>query len=316
MGTGDSIGRRTFNAGLAAALAAMLGCRRMEVAQAQPAQNGRQLRLLGEVRSRVVRAGDTLERIARAEGLGYTELLAANPGIDPWLPTPRARLVLPTAHLVPDIGFPGILVSLTQQRLFFAARAGAAPVSFPIGIGQAGSETPVGRTRVVGKRENPYWTVPETLRRENPDLPAVMPPGPDNPLGSHALDLAWPGYVIHGTNRPYGVGRRVSHGCIRLYPEDIVRLYPEVPEGMPVTIIDDPAIVGWVDGNLYMEVHPNQTEADEIESAGRLLEPGNADEPIHLVRQAAGARWPDVDWRKVIDTARDRRGVPQAVLTH
>lgn len=137
-------------------------------------------------------------------------------------------------------------------------------VTYALGIGREGWSTPVGVTRVTGKRPNPSWTPPESIRREHAEqgdaLPAVVPPGPENPLGEYAIYLGMPGYLIHGTNKPYGVGMRVSHGCIRLYPEDISRLFPRVPEGTPVRIINEPYKLGWIDGRLYIEAHKPLSE--------------------------------------------------------
>jgi len=261
-----------------------------------------------------IRRGDTLIEVARRFGFGFTEVLAANPGVDPWLPRPGTRIVLPAAHLVPDAGLPGILVNLAQQRIFFQARHDDAITTFPIGIGQTGWETPLGRTTIVNKRKNPVWTVPNSLRAERPDLPAALPPGPNNPLGTHALDLEWPGYVIHGTNRPYGVGRRVSHGCIRLYPEDIVRLYQAVNIGTPVTVVDQSVLVAWADGALYLEAHPTQRQADEIEAFGMVVEASGDDDLVYRVKKAAAGRVSEVDWSLVTRTVGQRRGVPVRII--
>ena len=149
----------------------------------------------------------------------------------------------------------------------------------------------------------------QAIRAENPDLPLSVPPGPDNPLGAFALSLAWPSYVIHGTNKPDGVGRRVSHGCIRLYPESIETLYPMVPVGTLVTTVDQPVKVGMAGGALYLEVHPSQGEIDEVEASGAVESPAPLGVETY-VRAKAGAMLDQVDWALVERTARERRGLP------
>lgn len=257
----------------------------------------------------IVAKGETLLSIARRYDLGFVELRAANPGIDAWQPGAGTRLVLPTAHLLPNARRKGIVINLAEQRLYYFRRAGENVLSYPVGIGDSGWETPVGATRVRGKRTNPTWIPPTSIRAQHPDLPAAIPPGPANPLGAFALDLAWPGYVIHGTNKPAGIGRRVSHGCIRLYPEDIAQLYSMVPIGTPVAIVDQPVKLGWIGGALYLEVHPTQAQANEIEATGRIPPEG----PIDLVPHLASL--PDldsanIDWRLAQRVAAERRGVP------
>jgi L,D-transpeptidase ErfK/SrfK len=149
------------------------------------------------------------------------------------------------------------------------------------------------------------------LRKERPDLPESIPPGPDNPLGAFAISLAWPSFVIHGTNKPDGVGRRVSHGCIRLYPENIEALYGMVPEGTPVTVVNQPIKAGWSDGALYLEVHPLQDEAEQVEADGRVADPAPLDaEAERLIRAKAGGRADAVDWTLVRRVVRERRGIP------
>lgn len=264
--------------------------------------------LLGVPSRHVVIEGETLVDLARRYDLGFVELVAANPGVDPWIPPVGADLVLPTAHLLPDAPRRGLVINLAELRLYYFDPAG--PVAtFPIGIGSEGWETPVGQTRIVRKRAKPTWTPPASIRAERPHLPAYIPPGPNNPLGDFALDLGWPGYLIHGTNKPDGVGRRVSHGCIRLYPEDISWLFAHVPEGTPVTVVDQPVKVGWSGGALYLEVHPTQRQADEIETHGTFTaEP--ATDLEWRVQRAAGAEAGHLDRPLLLRAAAERRGIP------
>jgi L,D-transpeptidase ErfK/SrfK len=232
--------------------------------------------VVGEVRVVTVAEGETLLDIARAHDLGYNEITAANPGMDPWLPAPGSTVTLPTRFVLPAAPRRGIIVNLAEMRLYYYPEASGAArevMTFPIGIGQEGWTTPLGVTRVVGKIKDPPWTVPASIREEHEGLgdplPAVVPPGPDNPLGTHALRLGMTSYLIHGTNKPYGIGRRASHGCLRLYPEDIEILYRQVAADTPVWIIDQPYKLGRDQGALWLEAHapvvePGHPPADHI----------------------------------------------------
>jgi L,D-transpeptidase ErfK/SrfK len=220
---------------------------------------------------------DTFPDLARTYGLGYDELLAANPGVDPWLPGENTPVLLPTQFVLPDVPHKGIILNIATKRLFYFPQLpeGQPQVvkTYPIGIGRVGWETPLGVTRVTSKARDPSWYVPASVRREHAELgdplPSVVPPGPDNPLGSRVLQLEMPGYLIHGTNQPYGVGMRVSHGCIRLYPENIELLYELVDIGETVTIINEPYLLGQLDGEWYFESH-SPLDDDSIEPARRL----------------------------------------------
>ncbi len=225
----------------------------------------------------MTREEDTLADIARAYGLGYDELLQANPGVDPWLPGAGTPVLLPTQFVIPAGPREGIVLNIASKRLFYFPQVpeGQPQVvkTYPIGIGRVGWETPLGTTTVVAKATDPTWYVPASIRQEHAELgdplPAVVPPGPDNPLGSHVLQLEMPGYLIHGTNQPYGVGMRVSHGCVRLYPENIELLYELVELGEPVRIINEPYLLGRFDGEIYFEGHP-PLEDDAEDPADRL----------------------------------------------
>ncbi len=264
--------------------------------------------LVGQLRLHEVQEDETLIDIALREGLGFVELRAANPDVDPWLPEAGKTLVLPTAHLLPDAPRRGIVVNLAEQRLYhFAPKA--PPTTFPVGIGRAGCETPTGETRVVRKRERPTWIPPASVRAERPDLPAAVPPGPWNPLGDHALDLGWESFVIHGTNQPLGIGRRVSHGCLRLYPADIAALFDAVEVGSEVRILDQPTKIGWSGGELYLEVHPTQRQADELEASGKMTPEPVFGLDAKLLR-TAGKAAVRLDWQRIEAAALERRGIP------
>lgn len=253
-----------------------------------------------------VAAGENLLDLARAHGLGYVEMLAANPGTDPWLPRPGEEVVLPVAHLPPAALEPGrLVVNLGDMRLYWG------DASFPVGIGRDGWAVRPLATTVVGKRTDPTWVPPASIRAEKPWLPSRVPPGPDNPLGTHSLDLGTGLLRIHGTNRPDGVGRRVSHGCVRLYPEDIVRLFPLIPVGTPVVFVDEPVKVARIDGEIWLEAHPPPPMADALEY-GRASPPTESTvEP--RVAELAGPDLARVDWALVRWAERSRMGVPVRV---
>jgi L,D-transpeptidase ErfK/SrfK len=233
---------------------------------------------------------DTLSDFAREYGLGYDELLEANPGVDPWLPGENMPILLPTQYVLPDVPHEGIILNIASKRLFYFPVMGAEQdqvvFTYPIGIGRVGWETPLGATAVVSKARHPSWWVPVSVRREHAELgdplPSVVPPGPDNPLGTRVLKLGMPGYLIHGTNQPYGVGMRVSHGCVRLYPENIEFMYELVEVGEPVMIINEPYLLGRKNGEWYFEGHkpleddlvsPEERLTALLQSAGEELGP-------------------------------------------
>jgi len=251
---------------------------------------------------------DTLAEIARDYSLGFDELRHANPGVDPWLPGQGTPVLLPGWHILPSVR-QGIVLNLASRRLFHFDQQAGLVHTYPVGVGREGWSTPTGKASVTAKVKDPVWFVPASIRREHAEagdpLPARVEPGPDNPLGGYALQLDMPGYLIHGTNKPYGVGMRVSHGCIRLYPEDIEALFQRVPVGTPVTILNEPVMVAAVDGVVYLEAHRPLAEDTAWQGSweqlrARLL----ADE-----RLAAAA----VDWALVQRALEQGLGIPLPV---
>jgi L,D-transpeptidase ErfK/SrfK len=208
-----------------------------------------------------VRKDETLSDIGRRFNVGLGEMTRANPNIDPWLPKPGTAVVVPTQYVLPDAPHRGIVVNLAAMRLFyFPPHKRGKPqmvITHPVGIGRQGWKTPQGVTRVLWHEKNPVWHVPSSIiaehLQEGDKLPKVMGPGPDNPLGGYALHLAWPGYLIHGTNKPVSVGLRVSHGCVHLFPEDIAQIFKMVPNGTEVRVVNQPYVFGWQDGRLYLQ---------------------------------------------------------------
>ncbi|WP_404426479.1 L,D-transpeptidase family protein [Thalassospira australica] len=264
----------------------------------------------------VATQSDTLIELARHYRLGYIELLAANPGVDPWLPGAGTPITLPNLHLLPDAPHEGIVINLSEQRLYFYQSNGEV-LTMAIGIGRFAWETPTGSTRVTRKRKNPTWFPPPSIRAENPTLPASIGPGPNNPLGEYALDLGWPGYLIHGTNKPHSIGRRATHGCVRLYPEDIEILFDLVDIGTPVHIVDQPVKAAWIGDDLYLEIHPDQQQSDDIENE-RPARSANADALTLAISNALLRK--DIvggmlDWSQIYDIANEIRGIPTKIFT-
>jgi L,D-transpeptidase ErfK/SrfK len=207
--------------------------------------------------------GDNLYSIARKFDLGSVELIAANRGVTPKNLHTQQKIIIPTLYILPNVERKGIVINLSELRLYYFADDKNV-LSFPIGIGKEGWRTPTGTAEITLKRENPTWTPPESIRAANPDLPEFVPPGPKNPLGKYAMSLNLSGIAIHGTNKPSSIGSRASHGCIRMYPEDIEMLFHSVSEGTTVNIIDQNYKVGWMQNRLLMEITPTQEQTDVI----------------------------------------------------
>jgi L,D-transpeptidase ErfK/SrfK len=220
--------------------------------------------LIGAIVSVAASSEETLLDIARRYDLGQDEILLANPSVNRWLPAEGAEVTLPTAYILPRAERTGLVLNVPEMRLYYyppRTPGGAAVVhTYPVSIGRMDWSTPLGKTEIVEKTKNPRWWPPESVRAEHASegeiLPEVVLPGPENPLGKFAMRLGLPGYLIHGTNKPYGVGMRVTHGCVRMYPEDIESLYALVSVGTPVAIVDQPIKLGWLGELLYVEIHP------------------------------------------------------------
>ncbi len=220
--------------------------------------------VVGAVATVAAREEDTLIDIARRNGLGYHDIVRANPDVNIWVPGEGTEVVLPTRFVLPPGPRRGIVLNLAEYRLYYypepVAGEPAYVMTYPISIGRMDWETPLGSTSVISKVTNPSWYPPQSVREEHAadgrPLPRVVPPGPENPLGKYAMRLGLPGYLIHSTNRPAGVGMRVTHGCIRMFPEDIEYLFPNVDVNTPVRIINAPVKIGWFGDELVMEVHP------------------------------------------------------------
>jgi L,D-transpeptidase ErfK/SrfK len=255
--------------------------------------------VVGELQVTKVMGEDTLPDIARRFNLGYEEISRANPGVDPWVPGEGREIVLPTQFVLPAAPREGLVINLAQLRVFYFPKVKEGEpqtvITHPIGIGKVGWQTPQGTTKVTGKRTNPTWFPPASVRKEHREagdpLPSKVPPGPENPLGAHMMTLGWPSYLIHGTNKPYGVGLRSSHGCIRFYPEDIAELYGKIPVGTKVTVVNQPFVFGWHDGALYVQAFPvaEDDEREHPKAAETLINAGISDEMWQKVKQHGAA---------------------------
>jgi L,D-transpeptidase ErfK/SrfK len=260
---------------------------------------------------------DTLVEIARQYGLGYEEIARANPKVDPWLPGEGTDIVIPGRHILPPGPRDGIVVNIPEHRIYYfpKPRKGHTPtvVTYPVSIGKMDWQTPMGLTHVVSKEANPTWNPPASVRAEHiangdPLPKGVIKAGPDNPLGLFAMRLAiHPGdYLIHGTNNPLAVGMAVTHGCIRMYPEDVAALFPTVPVGMKVYLINVPLKVAFVNGDLLLEAHP------PVDAQGQTVAPVLSNFEA-LLNDALGNSTTAVNWDIAIDTLKTANGIPVLV---
>jgi len=285
--------------------------------------------VIGTVSTIIANDDDTLVDLARAYGLGYFDMVRANPDVDPWLPGAGTEIVLPKQFVLPPGPRRGIVLNLAEYRMYYFPEpsAGEARVvqTFPVSIGRMDWATPLGAARVTAKSVKPTWYPPQSIRDEHAadgrPLPPVVPPGPDNPLGEFAMRLSLPGYLIHGTNRPAGVGMRVTHGCIRMFPEDIEFLFPQVAVNTGVRIINEPVKLGWDGDRLVMEAHP-LLESAPVETVEEGEVPEDVDavmpaEPLTLVTErfisVTDDRRGRLDWDEVERQLKIASGIPRSV---
>jgi len=266
--------------------------------------------VVGETFKYQTRYEDTFSDIGRFYDIGFREMEDANPKVDPWLPGDGTEIVIPQQYILPSGPRTGIVINLAELRLYYFPTDRDEVVTHPLGIGREGWSTPVGTTSIIGKKKDPTWTVPESILKEHAEdgrpLPKVVPPGPDNPLGGYAMYLGIKGYLMHGTNKPYGVGMRVSHGCIRLYPEDIEQLFKKIPIGTPVRIINQPYKAGWYNGELYVEAHHPLTE--QVKQIGY-----NYTGLVSEVLSKLGDDPRKPDWSKLQEYSKSLTGIPMPV---
>ena len=267
--------------------------------------------MVGAMETVQARHEDTLPDIARANGLGFREIKLANPGVDTWLPGQGTEIVLPTRYVLPGTPKVGIVLNIPEMRLYYypPQDAGQASevITHPIGVGRQGWATPYLDTRIIQKKTRPSWYPPESIRKEHAEmgdpLPKRVPPGPKNPLGNYMMRLGMPEYIIHGTNKPFGIGMRVSHGCIRLYPENIKSLYRQVKLNTPVRIVNQPYKVGRLEDKIYLEAHPYlEEDTEQFE--------GNLTSVVEMLIDITGERGYQVDWDLVKTVIAESNGIP------
>lgn len=265
---------------------------------------------VGKLETIIAKQDDNFMDLAPKHGVGYTQLVAANPNVDPWLPGEGTEIILPKWHLLPNTTHEGLVLNTGELLLYYFPEDGSAPKTFPIGIGREGLSTPLGQTTITRKAQAPTWRPTPRMRQENPELPAVVPPGPKNPLGAHALYLGWPSYLIHGTDNEKGIGRRASSGCIRMYKGSIEWLYKHIKPNTKVMSVIEPIKMGWIDGDLYLEAEPSDLQIDELEYKNRQITVEIPDGTIQRIRRKAGKDVARVNWETVRTTLINRTGIP------
>ncbi|MDX1518987.1 MAG: L,D-transpeptidase family protein [Gammaproteobacteria bacterium] len=274
----------------------------------------RQDSVIGEVLTVQSELKDTLLDIARKHGLGYEEIKLVNPELDTWMPGKDKQVKLPLKFILPKTPRQGIVLNIPEMRLYYYPDNGKEGIqeviTYPLGVGREGWSTPYMKTKIIEKKRNPKWYPPESIRQEHEEagdpLPKVVEAGPDNPLGDHAMRLGQPEYLIHGTNKPYGVGMRVSHGCIRLYPEHIADLFEQVNLGTPVEIVNQPYKIGELNGVLYLEAHPYLDEDASVFE-------NNLTPIVKLIVESTAEQDYEIDWDLVREVARNPTGVPTPI---
>ena len=277
-------------------------------------QSASSAKLIGSLKTVSATDEDTLVHIGRRHGVGFVEMRAANPTLDPWIPGDGTKVVVPTMNLLPDAPRNSVVINLAEMRMYIYNQ-GPEPITFPIGIGRDGLQTPVGTTKILRKTEDPTWTPTPRMRAEDPTLPPVVYPGPDNPMGTHAMYLGFPNIAIHGTNKPYGIGRRVSSGCIRMFPEDIGRVYSMLPVGTTLTVVDQPVKAGWVDNVFYIEASPTQDQATAMEKEGKIPQYEVSESDLAYIMRKAGNDQNKLDWALIRKVIKERKGYPIEIAT-
>lgn len=269
--------------------------------------------VVGKLQSAIVHAGDNFAKIARKYDVGYYQLVETNPGVDPNKPEIGTTLIIPSEYVLPQVSKIGIIINLAEMRLYYFPKNRNTVVTYPLGIGRQGWDTPLGIHKIAQKVKDPTWYVPKSIkewRKEESgvELPNFVPPGPDNPLGNYMMRLSAWTYLIHGTNEPNGVGKRTSSGCLRMFPEDIKSLYHLTPVGTRVNIIDQPFKIGWRNDKLYIEPHlPLQEMQKKLDGNYQFLIKAAMNKAIQ------GKKGVNVNWNKLTKIAAEEQGFPQEI---
>lgn len=259
--------------------------------------------VVGEIETALVEPGETLLDIAYARRLGFESLRRLNPEVDVWIPPPGTVVRLPTRAVLPHAPEEGLVLNVPEMRLYDFTGGGGAPRIYSVAVGDLEDPTPIGRFSIGEKRTNPVWNVPRSIREERPELPRQVAPGPANPLGSRWMTIGRSSYGIHGTNIRWSIGREATHGCVRLYEDEMKALYQRVPTGTPLHVVYQRAKWGREGRMLYLEVHPDLYGRAEDGLAAALAVP----RALGLL----GAVDVERAWR-ALDEA---RGVPEPVGT-
>ena len=257
---------------------------------------------------------DTLLDIARNHGFGYQDMKLANVNVDTWLPDDGQEVVLPSQFILPVASMDGIVLNVPEMRLYYYPPKEKGKLqevfTYPLGVGREGWSTPYIKTIIVEKKVNPNWYPPKSILKEHEEagdpLPKIVKPGPENPLGNYAMRLGRRDYLIHGTNKPNGIGMRISHGCIRLYPEDIKELFSKVSLKTPVNIINQPYKIGVKNDVIYLEAHPFLDEDKEKYE-------NNLTSVIALIIKISNNRKYQIDMRTAYEAIKNPTGLPIAV---
>lgn len=260
--------------------------------------------VLGREQTYRVQPKDTLLDVARNAGLGFAELQSANRGVDEWVPPKGLDLTVPTQWIVPRSSYRGLVINIPEMRLYYfppSAKPGQEVVvrTYAIGIGTEETPSPGGTFHITAKDKDPTWYVPDSIyKKMDPPKRRVVPPGPDNPLGAYRMRLSKGLYSIHGTDSPWSIGRLTTHGCIRMYPEDIGSLYESVRVGTFGELVYQPIKFGERDDRIYVEVHD-----DIYKRIGNLER--SAFQLAHQQRLSDR-----IDAVRLREAVREKRGVP------
>lgn len=270
------------------------------------ALNGNEV--FGEIFTVTPQKNDTFSFYAHTYDVGATAIQTANPGINENYPDKQKQNIIIPAEFILPSKREGIVINLPELRLYYFNQSQL--MTYPVSIGKVGWKTPIRDGKIIDKTANPTWTVPDSILAEHEaqgrSIAPVMGPGPNNPLGKYAMRLSIPGYLIHGTNQPTSIGRRVSHGCVRMFPSDIEELFNTIPVGTPVSLINEPIKAGWKGNKLYLEVHPLLAEYSMAEDARQAM----AKDKINA---ALAGKNVQVDWGKVAQMMKVQNGVVDVI---
>lgn len=255
------------------------------------------------------RPGDNFTTLGRRYDIGYFELVEANPGVDPSLPKPGTIVVVPTKFIIPNVPHSGIVLNLAELRVYYFPLGKHEVMTFPVGTGREGWDTPLGVTTITAKVVNPTWIPTENIRKWHLEtlgntLPDKIGPGPENPLGGYAMHLGFPQIRMHGTNDPAGIGRRSSSGCIRIWPEDVEELYSRIKVGTQVRVMNDPIKAGWLHGKVYLESHVPLAQQQENQDSALMR---------YDIQAVTAHRPAEINWETADRIVEQQNGIAQVV---